>query len=172
MSKKVSPRSDSLTIRASKPAAIAIEILANPASDFVARFVGADRGLKRLALTRVEQLGLIPAITARVGDDSDEARRRIVADPFEFLLLVDAADRPIGWIGQRQVPSSGVLTEAMAYAMSPLLDALAMLIDAEVQVGIVVDGTGAVQGLVTADEITAYGRRDGSGGSGVKATSR
>ena len=152
------------------------EILANPASDFVARFVGADRGLKRLALTRVEQLGLIPAITARVGDDSDEARRRIVADPFEFLLLVDAADRPIGWIGQRQVPSSGVLTEAMAYAMSPLLDAkttlrdaLAMLIDAEVQVGIVVDGTGAVQGLVTADEITAYGRRDGSG---VKATSR
>ena len=155
------------------------EILANPASDFVARFVGADRGLKRLALTRVEQLGLIPAITARVGDDSDEARRRIVADPFEFLLLVDAADRPIGWIGQRQVPSSGVLTEAMAYAMSPLLDAkttlrdaLAMLIDAEVQVGIVVDGTGAVQGLVTADEITAYGRRDGSGGSGVKATSR
>ena len=155
------------------------EILANPASDFVARFVGADRGLKRLALTRVERLDLIPAITARVGDDSDEARRRIVADPFEFLLLVDAGNRPIGWIGQRQVPSSGVLTEAMAYAMSPLLDAkttlrdaLAMLIDAEVQVGIVVDATGAVQGLVTADEITAYGRRDGSGGSGVKATSR
>ena len=29
------------------------EILANPASDFVARFVGADRGLKRLSLTRV-----------------------------------------------------------------------------------------------------------------------
>ena len=27
------------------------EILANPASDFVARFVGADRGLKRLSLT-------------------------------------------------------------------------------------------------------------------------
>ncbi|MEO8468232.1 MAG: betaine/proline/choline family ABC transporter ATP-binding protein [Chloroflexota bacterium] len=155
------------------------EILANPASDFVARFVGADRGLKRLALSRVESLDLRPAVTARVGDDSDEARRRIVADPFEFLLLVDASNRPIGWIGQRQVPSSGVLTEAMASAMSPLLDgkttlkdALAMLIDAEVQVGIVVDGKGAVQGLVTADEITAYGRRDGISGSGAEATSR
>ena len=106
-------------------------------------------------------------MTARVGDDSAEARRRIVADPLEFLLLVDAANRPIGWIGQRQVPSSGVLTEAMASSMSPLLDgkttlkdALAMLIDAEVQVGIVVDGKGVVQGLVTADEVTAYGRRE------------
>ena len=28
------------------------EILGNPASDFVARFVGADRGLKRLSLTQ------------------------------------------------------------------------------------------------------------------------
>ncbi|HKG24226.1 MAG TPA: ABC transporter ATP-binding protein, partial [Thermomicrobiales bacterium] len=34
------------------------EILANPASDFVARFVGADRGLKRLALVRVGDLDL------------------------------------------------------------------------------------------------------------------
>ena len=37
------------------------EILANPASDFVARFVGADRGLKRLSLTRVSDLQLVPA---------------------------------------------------------------------------------------------------------------
>ena len=34
------------------------EILRNPASDFVARFVGADRGLKRLSLTRVADLEL------------------------------------------------------------------------------------------------------------------
>ncbi len=34
------------------------EILGNPASDFVARFVGADRGLKRLSLTRVSDLEL------------------------------------------------------------------------------------------------------------------
>src|SRR5512132_1530571 len=31
------------------------EVLASPASDFVARFVGADRGLKRLSLTRVAE---------------------------------------------------------------------------------------------------------------------
>ncbi len=143
------------------------EILANPASEFVARFVGADRGLKRLALTRVASLELRPAVMARVGDEAGDARQRIHADPFEYLLLVDAGDRPIGWIGQRQVPASGTLTEEMAAAMSPLLDArttlkdaLSMLIDAEVQVGIVVDERGSVQGLVSADEITTFGRRD------------
>jgi osmoprotectant transport system ATP-binding protein len=36
-------------------------ILADPADDFVARFVGADRGLKRLSLTRLDELDLEPA---------------------------------------------------------------------------------------------------------------
>jgi osmoprotectant transport system ATP-binding protein len=35
-------------------------ILARPADDFVARFVGADRGLKRLALRRLEDVELLP----------------------------------------------------------------------------------------------------------------
>ena len=37
------------------------EILANPASTFVERFVGADRGLKRLSLRRVGEVELEPA---------------------------------------------------------------------------------------------------------------
>jgi osmoprotectant transport system ATP-binding protein len=37
------------------------EILANPANDFVERFVGADRGLKRLSLRRVGDVELEPA---------------------------------------------------------------------------------------------------------------
>jgi len=36
-------------------------ILAAPADDFVAQFVGADRGLKRLALRRVSEVELAPA---------------------------------------------------------------------------------------------------------------
>ncbi|MGI8703048.1 MAG: ABC transporter ATP-binding protein, partial [Candidatus Limnocylindrales bacterium] len=43
------------------------EILANPASDFVARFVGADRGLKRLSLSRLRDLELRPSVTALTG---------------------------------------------------------------------------------------------------------
>jgi len=132
------------------------EILASPASVFVARFVGADRGLKRLSLSRVRDLDLrLPAI-ARVGEDCAEARRRAAADPFPYLLLVDDQSRPIGWIPDQDVPPSGSLTEAMAVPMSPLLnrrttlkDALSLLLDADVQAGIVVDRAGAAMGLVT-----------------------
>ena len=136
------------------------EILASPASEFVARFVGADRGLKRLSLSRVGELELRPAATARPGDDAADARRRALADPFAHLLLVDEARRPIGWIAEDDIPAEGRLTEDMAEAMSPLLsrrttlkDALSLLLDADVQAGIVVDRSGTVLGLVTADMI-------------------
>ena len=141
------------------------EILANPASDFVARFVGADRGLKRLALARVDALQLMPAVTASAGDDAAEACRRALADPFPYLLLLDTMRRPIGWVAPRDIPSSGTLSESLATAMSPFLsrrttlkDALAMLVEAEVQAGIVVDGLGAAVGLVTAEMIFEWAR--------------
>jgi osmoprotectant transport system ATP-binding protein len=149
------------------------EILARPATDFVARFVGTDRGLKRLSLTRVRDVPALGAVTARAGDTAAEARRRILADPFRFLLLVDADERPIGWIGQDDIPAEGLLDEALAIPMSPLLapettlkDALSMLIDADVRAGIVVDRAGRVTGLLTADSIgDALRARDDDGTS-------
>ena len=136
------------------------EILASPASEFVARFVGADRGLKRLSLTRVGELELQQPATAQPGDDAAEARGRALADPFNYLLLVDEARRPIGWIAEEDIPANGVLTEELADAQSPILnrrttlkDALSLLLDAGVQAGIVADRAGAVLGIVTADTI-------------------
>ncbi len=147
------------------------DILAAPASDFVARFVGADRGLKRLSLTTLRDLELHPAVTARPGDSAADARQRILADPFSYLLLVDAENRPIGWVDQREVPPQGTLTEAMAEAASPLLvrrttlkDALSQLLAADVMAGIVVDGNERVVGLVMVEQIAAALRGPASGG--------
>ena len=141
------------------------DLLGQPASDFVARFVGADRGLKRLSLMRVRDLPPHPAVTAKPGDDAADARRRILADPFPYLLLIDLAGAPIGWLDQRAVPTSGTLTADDAAAMSPLFgpettlkDALSMLLDNEVQAGIEVDRTGRAIGLVTAQDIAAAAR--------------
>ena len=135
------------------------EILASPASPFVARFVGVDRGLKRLSLARVGDLELRQPTTARPGDQGADAQRRVAADPIGYLLLVDDAGRPIGWVPGASIPA-GPLTEDIAVPMSPLLnrratlkDALSLLLDADVQVGIVVDRAGAVVGLVTVDMI-------------------
>jgi osmoprotectant transport system ATP-binding protein len=137
------------------------EILASPASAFVARFVGVDRGLKRLSLARVADIPLRTAVTARIGEDAADARRRAGADPFRYLLLLDADDRPIGWVDEVGFPTDGRLTEEMAIPMSPLLnrrttlkDALSLLLDADVQAGIVVDRHGKVVGLLTVDQIT------------------
>ncbi|HLY13426.1 MAG TPA: ATP-binding cassette domain-containing protein [Candidatus Limnocylindrales bacterium] len=142
------------------------ELLASPASDFVARFVGADRGLKRLSLSRIRDIELQPAVTGRIGEPAAEARRRALADPLPYLLLVDAGGRPMGWLRDVEIEGDGVLTEAMAIPMSPLLspettlkDALSMMLDADVHTGIVVDRAGAVTGLVTTDVIGGFLRQ-------------
>jgi osmoprotectant transport system ATP-binding protein len=141
------------------------EILAKPASDFVARFVGTDRGLKRLSLKRVGELKLRPAVTAKVGEAAAETRRRSAADPFPYLLLVDEANRPVGWVPDDAIPAEGQLMAELAIPMSPLLDrrttlkdALSLMLDADVQAGIVVDRRGAVLGLVTVDMIADWMR--------------
>jgi len=137
-----------------------LDILAAPATEFVARFVGQDRGLKRLSLLRVSDVPLQPAVTARPGDSSGDARRRALDDPQRYLLMIDASNRPLGWVAHGDIPAEGVLTEAMANPVSPtvnkrttLKDALSMMLDADVQTGIVVDRNGAVQGLLTVDAI-------------------
>jgi osmoprotectant transport system ATP-binding protein len=139
------------------------ELLANPASDFVARFVGADRGLKRLSLSRVRDIALQPAVTGRIGEPAGDARRRALADPLPYLLLVDGQERPVGWLRDVEIEGDGVLTEEMAIPMSPLLapettlkDALSQMLDADVHTGIVVDRSGRVTGLVTTESIGGF----------------
>ncbi len=139
------------------------EILANPASDFVARFVGTDRGLKRLSLFRVGELELAPTVTGHVGGDAADARKRALADPFPYLLLLDGADRPLGWVDQHRVPASGVLGPGLVGATSPLLDrrttlkdALSMLLEDDVQAGVVVDRRGVFRGLITVAQLSSF----------------
>jgi osmoprotectant transport system ATP-binding protein len=136
------------------------DILGDPASDFVARFVGADRGLKRLALVRVAELELRAPPTARAGDDAAAARARATADPFPYLLLVDDQGSPVGWLDDRRIPATGTISADDVEPASPLLDrhttlkdALSMLLEAGVQAGIVVDAAGAATGIVTVEMI-------------------
>jgi osmoprotectant transport system ATP-binding protein len=137
-----------------------LEILAAPASSFVARFVGQDRGLKRLSLLRVSDVELRPAVTASPGDPVADARQKAAAAPGQYLLVVDADRRPIGWVSEHELPADGVVTEDMANPVSPtvnrrttLKDALSMMLDADVQTGIVVDRDGVTQGLLTIEAV-------------------
>ena len=110
------------------------EILGAPADDFVARFVGADRGLKRLSLRRVGELELGAPVLARVGDDAAEVRRRLAADPFRYPLLVDEAE-PTDRLGRRapaarRRPGVGLDGRADVAAPGPADDAARRPVDA------------------------------------------
>jgi osmoprotectant transport system ATP-binding protein len=132
------------------------ELLADPASEYVARFVGADRGLKRLSLYRVGDVELGAAPLVRAGEPNRDVIARARASGDDFVLLVDDGERPIGWLEVRDLDARERLREADADAMSPLLDrrttlkdATSRLLDEEVRNGVVVDRAGRVLGLLT-----------------------
>jgi len=81
-------------------------ILAAPADEFVAQFVGADRGLKRLSLLRLDEIDLLPV----PADDSAatpacscqttlrDALSIMLTEGSEGLVVVRDDDRPDGYI--------------------------------------------------------------------------
>ncbi|MDQ2675099.1 MAG: betaine/proline/choline family ABC transporter ATP-binding protein [Chloroflexota bacterium] len=136
-------------------------ILANPASEFVERFVGADRGLKRLSLARVGDLDLLQPVIVRAGEDRADVRRRMDrVDELTYALLVDDESRPLGWIDQHDLAGSGAIDPEAATPGAPtvqrettLRDALSALLGSSVQLGVVVDERERVIGLVSVDAI-------------------
>ncbi len=138
-------------------------ILAAPASEFVEHFVGADRGLKRLSLGRVSDLPLIEPLTASVGEPRGELRRRLEAAGADYALLLDAGERPLGWIGRHDLDGDGPIAADEATPGSPTLqpettlrDALSTMLGSSVQMGVVVDEHDAVLGLISVDAISEF----------------
>jgi osmoprotectant transport system ATP-binding protein len=79
------------------------EILINPADDFVAEFVGADRALKRLGLTTLADVELIEPNGLKTGPGRvalsttvRDALSQVLADGGQSLTVVDDGDRVAG----------------------------------------------------------------------------
>ncbi|GAB3088171.1 ABC transporter ATP-binding protein [Nocardioides zeae] len=72
-------------------------ILAAPANDFVADFVGAGSTLKQLSLSRVNELRMGEWTTARQGDDAADAVRRAEAARQDCVVVLDERGRPVAW---------------------------------------------------------------------------
>jgi osmoprotectant transport system ATP-binding protein len=136
-------------------------ILANPATEFVERFVGADRGLKRLSLARVRDLETIEPVIVHAGEDRADVRRRLDrSEELEYALLVDDERHPLGWIDQHDLRGDGPIDPGAATPGAPtvqpettLRDALSALLGSSVQLGVVVDERDRVLGLVSVDAI-------------------
>jgi osmoprotectant transport system ATP-binding protein len=82
------------------------ELLMRPADDYVARFLGPDRALKRLALIQAGALPLEPVLRGAGFRDelpsipatatAREALAAALASPARAAMVVDAAGRPAG----------------------------------------------------------------------------
>jgi osmoprotectant transport system ATP-binding protein len=135
------------------------ELLMYPADRFVEDFVGADRALKRLALQRVGDIDLWTAPLVRTGESVAEARAKIAEADIDIPLLIDGDGKPKGWLSERALQGERV-TEELRSPPAPIVelddvlrDALADLIQSETQYGPVVDARGAVQGVLSIEQI-------------------
>ena len=85
------------------------QVLGAPASDFVADFVGADRGLRRLAVTGIlgEDLEHPPVV---VVDDSVGDARRELGDS-QWAVVLDRSGGLHGWVKDTMLTGGGTVAE-------------------------------------------------------------
>jgi osmoprotectant transport system ATP-binding protein len=68
------------------------ELLAQPADEFVNRFLGGDRQLRLLSLLAVDRIPVGPAAEIKLGDTIE------AGGPSQWVLVVSDARRPLGWL--------------------------------------------------------------------------
>jgi osmoprotectant transport system ATP-binding protein len=142
------------------------ELLMYPQGKFVEDFVGADRALKRLALQRVHDVDLWKAPLVRVGEPVAEARAKAADSEVPYPLLVDEDRRPLGWLSESALRGERVGQDLRSGAeprieMDDVLrDALADLLQHEVQYAPVVDARGQVVGVLSIELLSHVLRTD------------
>ena len=110
----------------------------------------------------------------RAGEGRDQIRQRLRGvDELEYALLVDDANRPLGWIDHHDLAGTGPIGADAATPGAPtvqpettLRDALSAMLGSSVQLGVVVDERERVIGLVSVEAISERLRapvRDASG---------
>ncbi len=147
-------------------------VLDRPASDFVADFVGSDRGLKRLDVVPLDRADVEPAeLVLDVGMPLSEARRVLDAAGWVHAPVV-RDDRLVGVLrhsateGDAGAPSSGLTVGDAAVALDArvgeghtLKDAFAALLLDDAGWVAVVDSDERLIGLVTAEALHEIARR-------------
>lgn len=132
-------------------------ILAQPADDFVARFVGADRGLKRLALSTLADIKLAMPIVVQIGDTISPDTWGTGTEVF----LVDENRRPIGKVVRERLLDGMVTSEAVtdishtATTGSTLRDTLSLMMTDSLKPVLVLDDDGKLTGCVSIEMINS-----------------
>jgi osmoprotectant transport system ATP-binding protein len=136
------------------------EVLGRPASPFVASFVGADRGLKRLSVTPIVTKDLEHPPAVRLHDDTADARRTLEAAGADWAVVLGPDDRLHGYVGRDELMGSGTVAarahrlDAWVPANGTLKQAFAEMLQHDAAWVAVLDGDRYV-GVLTPESLHA-----------------
>jgi osmoprotectant transport system ATP-binding protein len=133
-------------------------ILASPADDTVAGFVGSGASLRQLSLVRVKDVELRPHPAVRRSDSLENVRNVLANSEYDWVVVVDDRDRPVKWVRESHLRHAQTLADAcepldVVSTQSTLEDALEAIL-AEQHASAVVSGPGnKYAGVVTLDTL-------------------
>ncbi len=126
------------------------DLLSHPADAFVEDFLGADRGIRRLSFFPSDALEL----TTDAVVPADAPAERLAASDAPYLLVTDAAGRPLGW---RERGRGGDRLLSYGRPFRPGTDSLRAALDCAVLSptgwAVAVDADGRVTGVVSQQTI-------------------
>jgi osmoprotectant transport system ATP-binding protein len=133
-------------------------ILASPADETVAGFVGSGASLRQLGLMRIKDVELRSHPAVRRTDSVDEVRKVVADSEFDWAVVLDERERPVSWVRESKLRNASALADAVesldvVSTQSTLEDALEAIL-AEQHASAVVTGPGSrYAGVVTLDTL-------------------
>jgi osmoprotectant transport system ATP-binding protein len=135
------------------------ELLRHPANEFVARFLGRERALKRMALLSVSDAQLVHGPFVPTTANAEEAKLAMAEHGVDWVGVLDG-DRVLGWAWASDVQALARVGDAplqrFAAWVRPataLREALDVIVDSSTHVAIVLDDEDRYLGLLTIEEI-------------------
>ena len=134
-------------------------ILAEPANEFVERFIGSGAGLKQLTLTRVRDVELADAVTVRPGERASDVLSRLDAAGHGHAVVVDDRGRPLRWPSRRELAQAQVVPEGRDEALpvvgqgATLNDALDTMLVSSAGAAVVTGRRDAFLGVITVEVV-------------------
>jgi osmoprotectant transport system ATP-binding protein len=144
------------------------DLLGRPANRFVADFVGADRGLKRLAVTGIETADLERPPVVHVEDGLAAGRAAMERSGARWAVVLDSAENLHGWLSAERATGAGTVgsaarrMEAWVPSTASLKTAFATMLQHEAGWVAVLDGDRFL-GVLTPESLHAALRRSVEG---------
>jgi osmoprotectant transport system ATP-binding protein len=136
------------------------EMLRAPRNDFVADFLGDDRGIKRLSLMTVGDASLSKGPLVAATASADDARATMAELSYDWVAVCDGDDRLQGWIGAAELDGAATIGEltpkpflSVVTADTTLKAALDGIVTSRTRVAMAVDDDGRYLGMLTVDDL-------------------